>query len=144
MTNLSLSLQSLSRVRLLRPYGPQPTRLLCSWDSPGKNTGVGCHLLLQGIFPTQELNQSFLHCRQILYQLSYEGSLHDKLRQHIKMQRHHFANKGRSRQSYGFTSVMYGCENWTIKKTECQRIDSLELRCWRRLFRVPWTARTSN
>ena len=39
---------------------------------------------------------------------------------------------------------MYGCENWTIKKTECQRIDSLELRCWRRLFRVPWTARRSN
>ena len=41
---------------------------------PGKNTGVDCHVLLQGIFPTQELNQGFLHCRQILYQLSYEGS----------------------------------------------------------------------
>ena len=43
------------------------------------------------------------------------------------MQRHHFANKGRSRQSYGFTSVMYGCENWTIKKTECQRVEAFEL-----------------
>ena len=43
-------------------------------DSPGKNTGVHCHALFQGIFPTQELNQSLLHCRQILYQLSYQGS----------------------------------------------------------------------
>ena len=94
----------------LRPDGLQPARLLCPWDSPGKNTGVGCHALLQGVFPTQvsciagrflpseppgkprntglgslsllqgifltqELNQGFLHCRQILYQLSYQGSL---------------------------------------------------------------------
>ena len=50
------------------------TRLLCPWDSPGKNTGVGSHFLLQGIFPTQELNPGLLHSRQILYQLSYEGS----------------------------------------------------------------------
>ena len=40
--------------------------------------------------------------------------------------------------------VMYGCESWTIKKAECRRIDALELWCWRRLLRVPWTARTSN
>ena len=40
--------------------------------------------------------------------------------------------------------VMYGCESWTIKKSECRRIDAFELRCWRRLFRVPWTARRSN
>ena len=43
-----------------------------------------------------------------------------------------------------FPVVTYGCENWTIKKAECQRIDVLELRCWRRLLRVPWTARISN
>ena len=43
-----------------------------------------------------------------------------------------------------FPVVMYGCENWTIKKAECQRIDGFELWCWRRLLRVPWTARTSN
>ena len=43
-------------------------------DSPGKNTRVGCHFLLQGIFPTQGLNLGFLHCRQILYHLSYRGS----------------------------------------------------------------------
>ena len=40
--------------------------------------------------------------------------------------------------------VMYGCESWTIKKVECQRIDAFELWCWRRLLRVPWTARRSN
>ena len=43
-----------------------------------------------------------------------------------------------------FPVVMYGCESWTVKKAECQRIDALELWCWRRLFRVPWTARRSN
>ena len=58
----------------LRPHGLQPTRLLCPWDSPGKNTGVGCHALFQGIFPTQQLNGGLLNCRRILYQLSYQGS----------------------------------------------------------------------
>ena len=43
-----------------------------------------------------------------------------------------------------FPVVMYGCESWTIKKTECQRIDAFELWCWRRLLRVPWTARRTN
>ena len=43
-----------------------------------------------------------------------------------------------------FPVVMYGCESWTVKKAECQRIDAFELWCWKRLFRVPWTARRSN
>ena len=43
-----------------------------------------------------------------------------------------------------FPVVMYGCEGWTIKKAECRRIDAFELWCWRRLLRVPWTARRSN
>ena len=43
-----------------------------------------------------------------------------------------------------FPVIMYGCESWTIKKAECQRIDAFELRCWKRLLRVPWTARRSN
>ena len=46
-----------------------------SWDSPGKNTGVGCHFLLQGIFLTQESNPGLLHCRRILYSLSHQGRL---------------------------------------------------------------------
>ena len=43
-----------------------------------------------------------------------------------------------------FPLVMYGCESWTVKKAECRRIDAFELWCWRRLLRVPWTARRSN
>jgi len=43
-----------------------------------------------------------------------------------------------------FPVVMYGCESWTVKKAECQRIDAFKLWCWRRLLRVPWTARRSN
>ena len=43
-----------------------------------------------------------------------------------------------------FPVIMYGCENWTVKKAECQRIDASELWCWRRHLRVPWTARRSN
>ncbi|PHL89754.1 hypothetical protein BTA12_15895 [Enterococcus faecium] len=62
----------------------------------------------------------------------------------IKKQRHYFANKGPSSQSNVFQVVMYGCENCTIMKAECQRIDAFELWCWRRLLRVPWTARRSN
>ena len=59
----------------LRPHGLQPARLPCPWNSPGENTGVGCHCLLQGIFPTQGLNPGLLHCRQILYHLSYRRRL---------------------------------------------------------------------
>ena len=51
---------------------------------------------------------------------------------------------GPSSQSYGFPVVMYGCEIWTIKKAEHWRTDGFELWCWRRLLRVPWTARRSN
>ena len=57
-----------------RPHGLQSTRLLCPWDFPGKNTGVGCHFLLQGISPTQGWNSVLLHCRQILYHLSHQGN----------------------------------------------------------------------
>ena len=62
-------------------------------------------------------------------------------RQHIKKQRHYFATKSPSSQSY---LVMCGRESWTIKKAERQRIDDFDLWCWRRLLRVPWTARRSN
>ena len=51
-----------------------PTRLLCPWDSPGKSTGVGCHFLLQGVFPTQWSNPGLPRCRQMLYPPSYQGS----------------------------------------------------------------------
>ena len=86
----------LSRIRLsvtltlcnpnsLRPHGLQPTRLLSPWNFPGKSTGVGCHFLLQGIFPTQGLNPGLPRCRQTLYRLSlvsycyYDAILHKQL-----------------------------------------------------------------
>ena len=58
----------------LSSHGLQPTRLLCPWNSPGKNAGVGSHSFLQGIFPTQGWNLGLLHCRHILYRLSHEES----------------------------------------------------------------------
>ena len=69
---------------------------------------------------------------------------HDQPRQHFKKQRHYFANKGLSNQGLVFPVVMYECESWTVKKAEHRRTDGFELWCWRRLLRVPWTARRSN
>ena len=59
---------------LCNPMDCSPPDSLVHGDSPGKNTGVGCHALLQGIFLTQGSNPGFLHCRQILYHLSHQGS----------------------------------------------------------------------
>ena len=58
----------------LQPRGLQLARPLCPWNSPGKNTEVGCHSFLQGIFPTQGSNSGLSHGRQILYHLSHQGS----------------------------------------------------------------------
>ena len=66
----------------------------------------------------------------------------DKPRQCIKKQRHYFADKGLSSQSHGFSSSRVWV-SWTIKKAEHRRIDAFELWCWRRLLRVPWTARAN-
>ena len=69
---------------------------------------------------------------------------YEQPRQHIKKQRHCFANKGHLVKAMVFPVVTYGCESWTIKKAEHCRIDAFELWCWRRMLRVPWTARRSN
>ena len=68
----------------------------------------------------------------------------DQPRQHIKKQRCYFTYKGPSSQGYGFPVVMCGCESWTMKKAESQRIDAFELWCWKRLLSVPWTAKRSS
>ena len=60
----------------LRPHGLQPTRLLCPWDFPDKNTGVGCHFLLQGILPIQRSKLRFLHCQEDSLPLSHPARLH--------------------------------------------------------------------
>ena len=63
-----------------QPCGLEPTRPLCPWNSPGKKTGVGCHSLLQGIFPTQGLNLGLLHCQQIFYCLNCHWGGHRQRR----------------------------------------------------------------
>ena len=72
--------------------------------------------------------------------------LEEKLRQprqRIKKHRHYIADKVLV-EAMVFPVVMYGCESWTIKRAEHRRIDAFELWCWRRLLRIPWTARRSN
>ena len=71
---------------------------------------------------------------------------YDKSRQHIKKQRNHFADQTNIHivKAMIFPVVMYGCESWTIMKAEHWKIDTFELWCWRKLLRVPWTARRSN
>ena len=69
---------------------------------------------------------------------------YDQPRLHIKEQRHHFANKSPSSSKLWLPVVIYGCDSWTMKKAEHRTIDSVELWWWRRLLRVPWTARRSS
>ena len=69
---------------------------------------------------------------------------YDQLREHIKKQSHYFLTKVLLVKAMVFPVVMYGCESWIMKKVESQKIDAFELWRWRRLLRVPWTARRSN
>ena len=98
---------------------------------------------------TEQLNWTGNHCRWWLQPWNQETlapwkKSYDKPRKHIKKQRYYFADKGPSSQTMVFPVVMYGCESQTIKKAVHWIIDAFELWCWRRLLRVPWTARRSN
>ena len=63
---------------------------------------------------------------------------------HLNLDMPKEANKGSSSHGYGFPVVIFGCESWTVRKAESRKIDAFELWCWKRLLRVPWTARRSN
>ena len=106
----------------------------------GKSTGVGCHFHLQGIFLNQGSNPGLLHCRQMLYPLSHQGSPNSILKS-IDIT---LPTKVHLIKALFFPVVVYGCERWIIKKAECRKTDAFELWCWRKLLRVPWTARISN
>ena len=93
---------------------------------------------------TLKLNQKTIPKIYYLYVYAPWKESYDQPIQHIKKQRHYLANKVPFIQSYGFPVVKYGYESWTIKKAEHRRIDAFEPWCWRRLLRVPWTARRSN
>ena len=75
MAIIKVKVKLLSHARLFAtPWIVACTKLLCPWDFQGKSTGMGCHFLLQGIFPTQGSNRGLSHCRQTLYRLSHQGS----------------------------------------------------------------------
>ena len=111
---------------------------ITSWQIDGGNNGNSEKLIFLG--SKISADGDFSHEINMLdpWKKNY-----DKPRQH-KKQRHYFADKGPSGQSYGFPVVMYGCESWTIKKAEHGKMNAFELWCWRRLLRVPWTERRSN
>ena len=83
-------------------------------------------------------------CSHEIKMLAPWKKIYDKPRQHIKKQRHHFVDKGLSSQSYGFSSSHVRMRELDYKEGWVPRIDAFELWCWRRLLRVPWTARQSN
>ena len=99
-----------------------------------KFTGKARNVLIYGIF-------KFLHSSKMF---APEKESYDQLRQCIKKQRHHFANKGPCSQSYGFSNSHLWLWELDYKEAECQSIDVFKLWCWRRLLRVPWTTRKSN
>ena len=110
-----------------------------SWQIDGETAETVADFVLGGFKITADGD-----CSHEIKTLTPWKESYEQPRQHIKKQRHYFANKGLSCQSYSFPAVMYGCESWTIKKAERQRIDAFELWCWRRLLRISWTARRSN
>ena len=99
----------------LRPHRLQPARLLCPWNSPGKNSGVGSHALLQGIFLTQGSNLGLLHCRQILLQSEPPGKLILIIRKACIF--YYFISDGRVGIMYSF---VYGSCNTYFRRRQWQ------------------------
>ena len=110
---------------------------IASWQIDGETMETETDFIFLGSKITADSDCS----REIKKTLAPWKKSYEKPRQHIKKQRHYFTNKSLSVKAMVFPVVMYGCESWTIKKAECQRIDGFELWCWRRLLRVSWTAR---
>ena len=113
---------------------------ITSWDIDGETMETVSDFIFLGSKITADGDCS----REIKGHLLLWKKSYDQPRQHIKKQRHYFANKGSSSQGYSFSSSHVWIESWTIKKAERRRIDAFELWCWRRLLKVPWAARRSN
>ena len=136
-------------------------RALGPWASVLVARGLSCSMAC-GIFPDQGLNPCSLHWQVDSYPLYQQGSPQLDFCEWCKagVQLHSFADdysisifksrditlptKVHLVKAMVFPVAMYGCENWTVKKAEGRRIDAFELWCWKRLLRVPWTARGSN
>ena len=113
------------------------SRTITSWQTNGGNSGNSDRLYFLGSKITadgecsHELKRCLLLGRKVMTNL-------DSI---LKSRDITLPTKVRLVKAMIFPIVMYGCESWTIKKAECRRIDAFELWCWRRLLRVPWTAR---
>ena len=113
---------------------------ITSWEIDGGNSGNSVRLYFSGV------------------QITADGDYSHEIKRHLLLGRKVMTNLDRILKSRDislptkvhlvkvmvFLVVMYGCESWTVKKAEHRRIDAFELWCWRRLLRVPWTARRSN
>ena len=125
-------------IQKLKIMASSPTT---SWQIDGKTMETGRDFILGGFKIT--VDDDFSH--EIKRRLLLGRKAMTNLDSILKKQRHYFANKGPSSQGYVviFPVVMNGCESWTIKKAEHWRIHAFELWCWRRLLRIPGTARRS-
>ena len=113
---------------------------ITSWQTDGEEVQTVTGFLLWGFKITENGDFSHVINRHLLLGRKAMTKIDSTLKS-----RHYFADKGLSSQSYGFSSSpTYGYESWTIKKTECHRINAFKLWCWKRLLRVRWTARKSN
>ena len=111
-----------------------------SWEIDGETVGTVSDFIFGGSKITadgdcsHEIKRRLLHGRKVMTNLDSIFKSRDIT----------LPTKVHLVKAMVFPVVMYGCESWTVKKAECQRIDAFELWCWRRLLRVPWTARISN
>ena len=138
----------------------------CSWGPQGKNSEVVCHSLLQimassPITSRQIDGETMETVTDFIFQgskITADGDCSHEIKRHLLLGRKTMTNldsilksrditlltKVHLDKAVVFPVVTYGCESWTMKKAECQRINAFELWCWRRLLRVPWTVRRSN
>ena len=113
---------------------------ITSWQIDGETVEIMTNFLLRGSKITADGDCSHEIKRRLLLGRKVMTNL-DSI---LKGRNITLSTKVRLVKAMVFPVVMYGCESWTIKKAECQRTDAFELWCWRRLLRVPWTARRSN
>ena len=112
---------------------------ITSWEIDGETVETVSDLILGGSKMTVDGDCSHEIKRRLLLGRKVMTNLDSILSRDITLPR-----KVSLVKTIVFPVVMYGCESWTVKKAECQRVDAFELWCWRRLLRVPWTARRSN
>ena len=113
---------------------------ITSWEIDGETVETVADFILGGSKITADRDCS----HEIKRRLLLGRKVMTNLRSIFKSRDITLPTKVRLVKAMVFPVVMCGCESWTVKKTECQRIDAFELWCWRRLLRVPWTARKSN